>query len=103
MTMGAHTTRDRLQMVYKIITYALLIFGGGLSGALAGSAAGPIHLDMSSHELGLFGACLGGALALVGCRLAIERAEAAEQNRQLFRALDLRLSRVAHDSSHGHG
>ena len=49
-----------------------------------------------------FGACLGGTFALVGCRLAIERAEAAERNRDLFRALDLRISRVTRDSNSFH-
>ncbi|WP_210420325.1 hypothetical protein [Aquisphaera giovannonii] len=85
-------------MIYKAICYAVLIFGGSLSGAFCGVFEGPIYIVMSADQLALIGACLGGTFALIGCRLAIERAEAAERNRQLFRALEARLSRVESDS-----
>lgn len=100
--MPVRRSKDRLQMIYKLLTYALLIFGGALSGALCGVLAGPVHIVLTARELGLVGGCVGGLFALIGCRLAIERAEAVERNRELFRALDLRLSRVAHDSVRRH-
>ena len=87
-----------VQMISKLVTYATIIFGGTISGALVGSLAGPVRILMSTEEIGILGACLGACLAIVGCKFAIEQHEAREQNRELFRALETRLARVVHAS-----
>ena len=50
---------------------------------------------MSTEEVGTLGACIGATFAIVGCKFAMEHHEAMERNRELFQALDMRLSRVA--------
>ncbi len=81
-------------MLYKVVTYVLIIFGGTVSGALLGSVTGPINLHLSVDNMGTLGACLGACLAITGCKFAIEHHEAVERNRELFRALEGRLARV---------
>jgi hypothetical protein len=90
--------QKKLQMVYKIITYVLIVLGGTISGALIGSVTGPLDLRLSIDNMGTMGACVGACLAIVGCKFAMEHHEAVERNRELFRTLEGRLSRVAHDS-----
>ena len=87
-----------LQMVYKFLTYVSIVFGGTISGALVGSLAGPLRIQMSMEEVGTLGACIGATFAIVGCKFAMEHHEAMERNRELFKALDMRLSRVAQGS-----
>jgi hypothetical protein len=82
-------------MIYKFVTYLSIVFGGTISGALVGSLAGPIRIQMSTEGVGTLGACIGATFAIVGCKFAIEHHEAMERNRELFQALDMRLSRVA--------
>jgi hypothetical protein len=82
-------------MIYKLVTYASIVFGGTISGALVGSMAGPVHIHLSTEEVAILGACLGATFATVGCKFAMEHHEAMERNRELFQALDMRLSRVA--------
>jgi hypothetical protein len=96
--MSTNGHQKKLQMVYKIITYVLILLGGMISGALIGSLTGPLNFHLSVDNMGTMGACVGACLAIVGCKFAIEHHEAVERNRELFRALDGRLSRVAHDS-----
>ncbi len=83
-----------LQMAYKFVTYVSIVFGGTISGALVGSLAGPIRLQMSTEQVGILGACIGATFAIVGCKFAMEHHEAMERNRELFKALDMRISRV---------
>ena len=71
-----------VQMISKLVTYATIVFGGTISGALVGSLAGPVRILMSTEEIGILGACIGASLAIVGCRFAIEHHEAREQNRE---------------------
>ena len=87
-----------LQMVYKLITYVLLAFGGAISGALIGLVTGPIHLNLSVDNTSTLGACVGAILAVVGCRFAIEHHEATERNRELLQAVEGRLARVLHST-----
>ncbi len=82
-------------MIYKLVTYVSIVFGGTISGALVGSLAGPLRIQMSTEEVGTLGACIGATFAIVGCKFAMEHHEAMERNRELFQALDMRLSRVA--------
>jgi len=92
------------QIAYKFVTYVSIVFGGTVSGALVGSLAGPIRLQISTENLAILGACIGATFAIVGCKFAMEHREAMERNRELFQALDLRLSRVAQaaePSAHG--
>ena len=84
-----------VQMIYKFVTYVSIVFGGTISGALVGSLAGPVRIQMSAEEVGTLGACIGAMFAIVGCKFAIEHHDALERNRELFQALDTRLSRVA--------
>ena len=81
-------------MISKLVTYATIVFGGTISGALVGSLAGPVRILMSTEEIGTLGACIGACLAIIGCKFAMEHHEAREQNRELFRALEARLARV---------
>jgi hypothetical protein len=96
--MSTNGHQKKLQMIYKVITYALIVLGGSISGALVGSVTGPIDIRLSVDNMGATGSCIGAILAVVGCRFAIEHHEAMERNRELFRALDGRISRVAQDS-----
>lgn len=83
-----------VQMISKLVTYATIVFGGTLSGALVGLLAGPVRIVMSTEEIGILGACVGASLAILGCKLAMEHHEAREANRQLFVALETRLARI---------
>ncbi len=87
-----------VQMISKLMTYATIIFGGTVSGALVGILGGPVRIVLSTEEVGILGACLGASFAIVGCKFAIEQHEAREQNRELFRALETRLARVTRGS-----
>jgi hypothetical protein len=87
-----------LQMVYKLVTYVAIVFGGAISGALVGMVSGPINLRLTVDNMGTAGGCLGAVLAVIGCKFAIEHHEAMERNRELFRALECRLSRVVSES-----
>jgi predicted outer membrane lipoprotein len=82
-------------MIYKFVTYISIVFGGTISGALVGSLAGPLHIQMSTEEVGILGASIGATFAIVSCKFAMEHHEAMERNRELIQALDTRLSRVA--------
>ena len=82
------------QMISKLVTYATIVFGGTISGALVGSLAGPVRIFLSVEEVGILGACVGASLAIVGCKFAMEHHEAREANRQLFVALETRLARI---------
>jgi len=79
-----------VQMISKLVTYATIVFGGTISGALVGILAGPVRILISTGEVGILGACL----AIVGCKFAMEHHEAREQHRELFRALETRLAGV---------
>jgi hypothetical protein len=81
-------------MISKLVTYATIVFGGTISGALVGSVAGPVRILMSVEEVGILGACVGACLAILGCKFAMEHQEAREANRQLFLALETRLARI---------
>jgi hypothetical protein len=83
-----------VQMISKLVTYATIVIGGTISGALVGTLAGPVRIFLSTGEVGILGACVGACLAIVGCKFAIEYHEAREQNRELFRALETRLARI---------
>lgn len=96
--MSTNGLQKKLQMIYKIITHALIVIGGTISGALMGSVTGPIDLRLSVDNMGTMGACIGAILAIMGCKFAMEHHEAVERNRDLFRALEGRLSRVGIDS-----
>jgi hypothetical protein len=96
--MSTNGHQKKLQMIYKVITYVLIVLGGTISGALMGSVTGPIDLRLSVDNMGTMGACIGAILAVTGCRFAMEHHEAVERNRDLFRALEGRLSRVGIDS-----
>jgi hypothetical protein len=96
--MSTNSHQKKLQMIYKVTTYVLIVLGGTISGALVGSVTGPIDIRLSVDNMGTMGSCIGAILAVVGCRFAMEHHEAMERNRDLFRALDGRLSRVARDS-----
>jgi hypothetical protein len=96
--MSTNGHQKKLQMIYKLITYVLIVFGGTISGALIGSVTGPLDFRLSVDNMGTMGACVGAGIAIVGCRFALEHHEAVERNRELIRALDGRLSRVAQDS-----
>lgn len=96
-TMRIQLQKHKLQMAYKLLTYALIVIGGTISGALVGSVTGPINLHLSIDNMGTLGACVGAFFAVVGCKFAIEHHEAVERNRELFRALEGRLARVVHD------
>jgi hypothetical protein len=96
--MSTNGHQKTLQMIYKAITYVLIVLGGTISGALMGSVTGPIDIRLSVDNMGTIGACIGAILAVVGCRSAMEHHEAVERNRELFRDLEGRISRVAHDS-----
>ena len=89
-----------VQMISKLVTYATIVFGGTISGALVGILGGPVRISLSTEELGILGACVGASLAISGCKFAIEQQEAREQNRELFRALETRLARVTHAAEH---
>ena len=96
--MSTNGHQKKLQMIYKVITYVLIVLGGTISGALMGSVTGPIDIRLSVDNMGAMSSCIGAILAVVGCRFAMEHHEAMERNRDLFRALEGRLSRVAIDS-----
>jgi hypothetical protein len=96
--MSTNSHQKKLQMVYKIVTYVLIVLGGTITGALIGSVTGPLDFRLSVDNMGTMGACIGACLAIVGCKFALEHHEAVERNRELFRALEGRLSRVARDS-----
>ena len=96
--MDTHEPGTRLQMIYRCLSYFVILFGGTVSGALAGSVSGPIQLTLSVADLGTLGAFLGAFLALAGCKFAIERSEAKKRNRELIHALDCRLSRLSKES-----
>jgi hypothetical protein len=96
--MSTNDQQKKLQMIYKGITYVLIVLGGTISGALMGSVTGPLDIRLSVDNMGTMGACIGALLAVVGCRFAMEHHEAMERNRDLFRALEGRLSRVGLDS-----
>ncbi|MGO8902258.1 MAG: hypothetical protein ACLQU5_28510 [Isosphaeraceae bacterium] len=81
-------------MISKPVTYATIVFGGTISGALVGILAGPVRILMSTGEVGILGACLGACLAIVGCKFAMDHHEARAQNRELFVALETRLARI---------
>jgi hypothetical protein len=83
-----------VQMISKLVTYAVIVFGGTISGALVGILAGPVRILMSTEEVGVLGGCLGACVAIVGCKFAMEHHEAMEYNRELFHALETRLARV---------
>ncbi len=83
-------------MISKLVTYATIVFGGTISGALVGILGGPVRIVLSTEDVGILGACIGASLAIFGCKFAVEAHEAREQNRELFRALETRLARVAH-------
>ncbi len=83
-----------VQMISKLVTYAAIVFGGTVSGALVGALAGPVRILLSTEEVGMMGGCLGACFAIAGCRFAMEHHEAKEQNRELFRALETRLARI---------
>jgi len=85
-------------MGYRWLSYVAIFFSGAISGALTGSESGPMRFSLSVEDMGNLGALLGGLLALVGCRFAIERSEAKRRNRELIRALDCRLSRFSKES-----
>jgi len=87
-----------LPMISKTVTYATIVFGGTISGALVGILAGPVRILMSTREVGILGACLGACLAIVGCKFAMDHHEAREQNRELFMALETRLARIVRAS-----
>jgi len=87
-------------MISKLVTYATIVFGGTISGALVGLLAGPVRILLSSEEVGILGACVGACLAIVGCKFAIEQQEAREHNRELFRALETRLARIVRAPEH---
>jgi hypothetical protein len=92
--MHSNGKRKKVHMIYKFVAYVPIVFGGTISGALVGSLAGPIHLLISTEQVGTLGACLGACLAIVGCKFAMEHHEAKERNRELFRALETRLAGV---------
>jgi hypothetical protein len=92
--MRYHGKGKTVQMISKLVTYATIVFGGTISGALVGILAGPVRILISTGEVGILGACLGACLAIVGCKFAMEHHEAREQHRELFRALETRLARV---------
>ena len=46
-----------VQMISKLVTYATIVFGGTISGALVGILAGPVRILMSTEEVGILGAC----------------------------------------------
>jgi hypothetical protein len=85
---------NKLQILYKVVTYVLIIFGGTIAGALIGAVTGSINLHLSVDNMGTLGACLGACLAMAGGKFAIEHHEAVERNRELFCALEGRLARV---------
>ncbi|GEM_PF-1368825 len=88
------------QMIFKLVTYATIVFGGTISGALVGILAGPVRILLSTEEVGILGACAGACLAIVGCKFAVEHQEAREANRQLFLALETRLARIVRAPEH---
>ncbi len=92
--MRTYGGRKWLEMIYKFCTYAVIIFGGSISGALAGTAAGPIKIQLSIDHMGNLGACVGALLAVLGCMFALEHQQAVVRNREVFRILEGRLSRV---------
>ena len=86
--------RKLVQMISKLVTYATIVLGGTISGALVGVLGGPLRIFLSTEQVGIMGGCVGACLAIVGCKYAMEHHEAREQNRELFRALETRLARV---------
>ena len=50
-------------MIYKFCSYAVIIFGGTISGALVGIVTGPIKIHLSVDNMGT----LGGARRVLGC------------------------------------
>ena len=89
-------------MIYKFCTYVVIVFGGTISGALAGTAAGPINIQLSIDHMGTLGACAGAFMAVLGCLFALEHQQAAVRNREIFRLLEGRLSRVVRDGPELH-
>jgi hypothetical protein len=93
-------------MIYKSIAYASILFGGTIAGGLLAGQVGPVHVRFSANDISALGACLGGVLAMVGCRFAIEHHEARERNRELIRTLEHRvalLARYEEPLQHGAG
>jgi hypothetical protein len=91
-----------LEMMYKFCAYAVIIFGGTLSGALLGTHSRPISIHLSVENLGTLGACMGAFMAVLGCKCAMEREQATVRNREVFRILEGRLSRVVRSGSEIH-
>ncbi|MGO9599975.1 MAG: hypothetical protein ACLP7Q_18450 [Isosphaeraceae bacterium] len=81
-------------MTYKFCTYAVIVFGGTISGALLGTVTGPINIHLSVDSMGTLGAGAGAFMAVLGCMFALEQQQAAVRNREIFRILEGRLSRV---------
>ncbi len=91
-----------MEMTAKLCTYAVIIFGGTLSGALLGTQLGPISIHLSVDQLGTLGACMGAFMPILGCKYALEHQQAALRNRELFHILEGRLSRVIRHSPEVH-
>jgi hypothetical protein len=89
-----------VQLISKLATYATIVFGGTISGAVVGILAGPVRILLSTEEVGILGACMGASLAIVGCKFAMEHHEAREADRELFRALETRLDRIVRAPEH---
>lgn len=61
---------------------ALIGVGGALVGVMVGWDLGPATLDLGRTELATLGGAVGFLLALTGCYLASEYAQASAQNRR---------------------
>jgi len=59
------------QMIFKLVTYATIVFGGTISGALVGILAGPVRILLSTDEVGILESCAGACLAIVGCKFSV--------------------------------
>jgi len=68
--------------IFKWAATALIGAGGAIVGVMVGWDLGPATMNLSRTELATLGGTIGLFLAVIGCYLASEYAQASAQNRR---------------------
>ncbi len=72
-------------MIYKTISYVMIVLGGTISGAIVGLVTGPLDIRLYIDNMVATGACIGACFAVACRKFAVDRHQATEHNRELLR------------------